>query len=113
MSFLVRFDRGRPHHIAHRVHELHGATGALCSQTPTPAAGQTSTSGTWELLEELPDGVRVCHVCAKIQQKLENPLPPRAEEELRRLAQWDPAAAARQRERLLKIYREKLRKKRK
>lgn len=113
MSYLVRFDRGRPHHIAHRLHEVQGVAGALCSQIPTPAVGQTSRSGRWEVLEMLPEEVRICHVCAKIQQKLENPLPARAEEELRRLALWDPAAAERQRQRLLAYYREKMRPKRK
>lgn len=107
MSYLVRFYQGQPHRVAHRVHQVNGVEGALCSQTPRPATGDQTRSGEWELVETLPPGVRLCRVCQKIQHKLDNPLPLRVENELERLAFWDPRAAALQRQKMLAYYRDK------
>lgn len=113
MSYLVRFDQDKPHHVAHLVHTINGVEGALCSHTPQPAAGDQSRNGVWELVETLPPDVRLCHVCQKIQHKLDNPLPLRVEKELAQLAFWDARAAERQRLKMLAFYREKqLRRKR-
>ena len=107
MSYLVRFYQRKPHPIAHRVHQIDGVTGALCSQTPKPAVGDRTRSGEWELLETLPPEVRICHICQRIKQKLDNPLPERVERDLAKLAQWDPRAAVLQRQKMLAYYRAK------
>lgn len=107
MSYLVRFYQQKPHPIAHRVHQIDGVTGALCSQTPKPTAGDRTRSGEWELVETLPPGVRICHICQRIKQKLDNPLPERVERDLEKLAFWDPRAAAIQREKMIAFYRQK------
>lgn len=105
MSYLIRFDQGKPHTIAHFIHEIDGIFGALCSQTPKPAVGDESRLGIWERLEALPPQVSLCAICQKIQHKIENPLPERVEQELQLLARWDPQAAARQREKMMTHYR--------
>ena len=107
MSFLIRVYQGKAHQIAHYVHEINGVTGALCSSTPKPAVGDQSRNGQWSLLETLPPNVKLCLVCQKRKHKLDNPLPERVERELEMLAQWDPKAAAVQREKMLEIYRKK------
>jgi hypothetical protein len=107
MSYLVRFYQRKPHPIAHRVHQIDGVTGALCSKTPKPAVGDRTRSGEWELLEALPPEVRICHICQRIKQKLDNPLPERVEQDLEKLAFWDPRAAAIQREKMIAFYRQK------
>ena len=105
MGYLVRFRLGKPHIVAHHVHKIAGIEGAFCSNTPAPAVGDQSQSGNWELVETLPPQVRICRICAKIKHKLDNPLPPRVESELEKLALWDPRAAAIQREKMLAFYR--------
>ena len=107
MSYLIRFDQGKPHAIAHLIHEIDSVFGALCSQTPKPAIGDESRLGDWQRLEALPPQVRLCATCQKIQHKIENPLPERVEQELQLLARWDPQAAALQRERMMAHYRQK------
>ena len=107
MSYLVRVYQRKLHAIAHRVHQIDGVTGALCSQTPKPAVGDLTRSGEWELIEALPPDVRICHICQRIKQKLDNPLPERVERDLERLAFWDPRAAALQRQKMLAYYRAK------
>jgi hypothetical protein len=109
MSYLVRFYQRKPHPIAHRVHQIGGVIGALCSKTPKPAVGDQTRSGEWELLETLPPEVRICHICQRIKQKLDNPLPERVERDLEKLALWDPRAAALQRQKMLAYYRAKQR----
>jgi hypothetical protein len=110
MAYLVRFFQGRPHSIGHLVHKIDGVEGALCSQTPKPAVGNRTRSGEWERIEQLPPNTRICQICQRIKQKLDNPLPPRVERDLERLAQWDERAAALQRQKMLTYYREKQRK---
>ena len=105
MEYLVRLRRGKTHSIVHHVHTVNGVTGALCSPTPKPAAGDESLNGKWELLENLPPKARLCRVCQKLKQKLDNPLPERVEQELEKLARWDKRAADLQREKLLIYYR--------
>jgi hypothetical protein len=112
MSYLVRFYQRKPHPIAHRVHQIDGVTGALCSKTPKPAVEDRTRSGAWELLEALPPEVRICHICQRIKQKLDNPLPERVEQDLAKLAQWDLRAEALQRQKMLAYYREKQRNRR-
>ncbi len=107
MSYLVRFYQQQPHPIAHRVHKINGVESALCSQMPRPAAGDMTRNGRWELRETLPPNVRICHICQRIKQKLDNPLPARVERELEKLAQWDTRAAALQRQKMLIYYRSK------
>ena len=107
MTFLIRIYQGQPHHVAHRVHRVNGVEGALCSQTPKPAVGDRSQSGVWQLVETLPPKVRICRVCDRIKQKLDNPLPARVEQELEMMARWDARAAAFQREKMLVFYRER------
>lgn len=107
MSYLIRVYQGKAHQIAHYVHEVNGVTGALCSQTPKPAVGDQSRNGQWTLLETLPPKVKLCQVCQKRKNKLDNPLPERVERELEMMAQWDPQAAAIQREKMLDVYRNK------
>lgn len=111
-DYLIRLNGRKPHTIAHLIHTVDGVTGALCSHTPQPAVGDSTTSGQWELLGNLPPSVRICHVCQKIQHKLDNPLPPRVESDLEKLARWDPRAAAIQREKMLAFYRDKQRQRR-
>ena len=82
MEYLVRLRRGNVHPIVHHVHTVNGVTGALCSPTPTPAEGDTTLNGRWELLENLPPKVRLCWVCQRLKQKLDNPIPERVEREL-------------------------------
>jgi hypothetical protein len=106
MTFLIRIYQGKLHHVAHRMHTVNGVEGALCSQTPKPAVGDRSRSGLWEAVETLPPDVRVCRVCERIKQRLDNPLPARVERELEMMARWDPRAAAFQREKMLAFYRE-------
>lgn len=106
MSFLIRIYQGKPHQVAHRTHTVNGVEGAQCSQTPKPAVGDQSRSGDWRLVETLPPQVRICRVCERIKQKLDNPLPARVEHELEMMARWDPRAAAFQREKMLTFYRE-------
>lgn len=107
MAYLVRFHQEKPHPIAHHVHQVSGVWGALCSQAPTPAAADASQNGVWEMVEDLPPGVRLCHICQKVKHKLDNPLPARVERDLEKLALWDPRAAALQREKMLQVYRRK------
>lgn len=107
MTYLIRFQRGKPHTVAHHVHKVKGVTGALCSPAATPADGDETQSGRWELLESLPPKVRVCHICQKLKQKLDNPLPERVQRELEKLALWDKRAAALQRQKMLDYYRQK------
>ncbi len=107
MSYLVRFRAGKPHFVAHRVHEIDGVVGALCSKVPKPAEGDHPQSGEWRLVDKLPADVRICQHCQKIQHKLDNPLPARVERDLEKLALWDPRAAALQREKMLQYYRQK------
>jgi hypothetical protein len=107
MSYLVRVHQRKLHSIAHRTHKIDGVTGALCSQTPKPAVGDRTRSGEWKLIEALPPEVRICHICQRIKQKLDNPLPERVEQELEKLALWDRRAAALQRQKMLTYYREK------
>ena len=105
MAYLVRFRWRKPHEIAHYVHKVNGVEGALCSATPAPAVGDQNQGGRWELLENLPPHVRLCHLCQKRKQKLENPLPERVERELEKLARWDARAADLQRQKMLDYYR--------
>ena len=105
MEYLVRLRRGNVHPIVHHVHTVNGVTGALCSPTPTPAEGDTTLNGRWELLENLPPQVRLCRICQKLKQKLDNPIPERVEQELQKLAQWDKRAAELQRQKMLAYYR--------
>lgn len=105
MEYLVRLRRGKLHPIVHHVHTVKGVTGALCSPTPKPAVGDESLNGRWELLENLPPKVRLCRICQKVKQKLDNPIPERVEQELLKLAQWDNRAADLQREKMLAYYR--------
>ncbi|MBK7895542.1 MAG: hypothetical protein IPJ90_11830 [Anaerolineaceae bacterium] len=69
--------------------------------------GTKTREGAGELLENLPPNVRLCHLCQKRKQKLENPLPERVERELEKLALWDPQAAERQRQKMLVLYQAK------
>ncbi len=107
MTYLVRFHRGKPHLVSHHVHKVKGVTGALCSPVPKPADGDETQNGRWELLENLPPGVRVCHICQKIKHRLDNPLPVRVQRELEKLALWDEQAAALQRQKMLAYYRQR------
>jgi len=107
MDYLVRIRLSKPHIIAHFVHEIDGVVGALCSQKPKPAAGNRTQSGVWELVSALPSGVRVCLVCQKRKEKIDNPIPARVEKELERLALWDSRAAEIQRAKMLAYYRKK------
>lgn len=107
MSYLVRFYQRKPHRVAHYVHEVHHVTGALCSQTPTPAVGDMSRNGEWELLETLPPDVKICRICQHLKHKLDNPLPERVERELAMLARWDSRAAEIQRQKMVNFYRQK------
>ena len=106
MDYLVRIRLSKPHTIAHYVHDVKGVVGALCSQKPKPAVGDQTHGGEWELVSALPKGVRVCLVCQKRKEKIDNPLPARMEKELEKLALWDPQAAAFQREKMLARYRQ-------
>ena len=108
MEYLVRLRRGQVHPIVHHVHTVNGVTGALCSPTATPAAGDETLNGRWELLENLPPKVRLCRICQKLKQKLDNPIPERVERELEKLAQWDKRAADLQRQKMLDVYRRRL-----
>ncbi len=105
MEYLVRFRVGKPHTVAHHVHRVKGITGALCSQSPKPAVGSRSQNGAWELTENLPPNVRICFICQRRKQKLDNPIPERIERELEKLALWDSRAAAIQRQKMLDYYR--------
>lgn len=105
MAYLVRFQRDKPHQVVHHVHTVNGVTGALCSPAAKPADGDETQSGRWELLENLPPDVRVCHICQKLKQKLDNPIPERVERELEKLALWDARAANLQRQKMLDYYR--------
>lgn len=107
MEFLIRFRRGKPHQIVHHVHTVNGVTGALCSPAAKPAVGDETLNGHWELLENLPPKVRICLVCQKLKQKLDNPIPERVERELEKLALWDKRAADLQRQKMLDTYRRK------
>jgi hypothetical protein len=104
MDYLVRFDKGKLHQIAHFVHEVNGISGALCSPQPKPVAGEQTQSGRWELVTAIPPTIKLCLVCQKRKQKLDNPLPARVEKELELLARLDPRAAAFQREKMLAQY---------
>ena len=104
MEYLVRLRRGKVHPIVHHVHTINGVTGALCSPTPKPADGDESLNGRWELLENLPPKVRLCRICQKLKQKLDNPIPERVEQELQKLAQWDRRAADLQRQKMMVYY---------
>ncbi len=73
MDYLVRFQQGNLHRVAHYVHEVHGVVGALCSRKPKPAAGDQPRNGRWELVTALPPGVRICLRCQKRKQKEMNP----------------------------------------
>ena len=108
MDYLVRIRSGKPHTIAHLVHEIEGVAGALCSQKPKPAVGDRTQGGEWELVSALPKGVRICVVCKKRKEKIDNPIPARVERDLERLALWDPRAAEIQREKMLAHYRKLL-----
>jgi hypothetical protein len=105
MEYLIRLRRGNVHPIVHHVHKINGVTGALCSPTPTPAEGDETLNGRWELLENLPPKVRICRVCQRLKQKLDNPIPERVERELEKLALWDARAANLQRQKMLDYYR--------
>jgi len=105
MEFLIRFRRSKPHQVVHHVHTVNGVTGALCSPAAKPADGDKTQSGRWELLENLPPDVRICHICQKLKQKLDNPIPERVERELEKLALWDARAADLQRQKMLDYYR--------
>ena len=105
MEYLIRFRRGKPHHVVHHVHTMHGVIGALCSPAAKPAEGDETLSGRWELLENLPPKVRICLICQKVKHKLDNPIPDRVEHELKRLALWDQRAADIQRQKMLAYYR--------
>lgn len=107
MIYLIRSLHGKPHVIAHLVHEVAGRVGVLCSQKAKPAAGDRSLSGEWSLAEALPQGVRLCQHCQKKRDKLDNPLPARVERELAKLALWDARAAALQRQKMLAHYSQK------
>ena len=107
MDYLVRFQQGNWHRVAHYVHEVHGVVGVLCSRKPKPAVGDQPRNGRWELVTALPPDVRVCLRCQKRKQKLDNPLPARVERELALLARWDARAALVQREKMLAHYRQK------
>lgn len=106
MTFLIRIYQGKLHQVAHRTHTVNGVEGAQCSPTPKPAVGDRSRGGEWQLVETLPPQVRICRVCERIKQKLDNPLPARVEHELEMMARWDPRAAAFQREKMLAFYRD-------
>ncbi|MAT98683.1 MAG: hypothetical protein CL608_16190 [Anaerolineaceae bacterium] len=108
MEYLVRLRRGKVHLIVHHVHTVNGVTGALCSPTPKPSEGDKTLNGRWELLENLPPKVRICRVCQRLKQKLDNPIPERVERELEKLALWDKRAAALQRQKMLVTYRRQL-----
>ena len=108
MDYLVRIQQSKPHVIPHFVHEINDAAGALCSKKPKPAAGDQTQGGTWELVSALPPNVRVCLVCQKRKEKIDNPIPTRVEKELEKLAQWDPRAADIQREKMLMYYRKQM-----
>lgn len=105
MDYLVRFRQGNLHNVAHYVHQKQGVTGALCSRKPKPAVGDQTQNGQWELVTALPTGVKVCLVCQKRKEKLDNPLPARVERDLEKLARWDARAAEFQREKMLAHYR--------
>lgn len=107
MEYLIRFHRGKPHQVVHHVHKVKGITGALCSPTAQPAAGDETLNGRWELYENLPPEVRICHICHKLKQKQDNPIPERVERELEKLALWDKRAADLQRQKMLNYYRQK------
>lgn len=107
MEFLVRFQRGKPHQVVHHVHTVNGVSGALCSPTAQPAVDDETLSGQWELLEKLPLQVRICLICQKLKQKLDNPIPQPVERELEKLALWDERAADLQRQKMLDYYRRK------
>jgi hypothetical protein len=96
---------GKPHQVVHHVHTVNGVTGALCSPAAKPAEGDETLSGYWELLENLPPKVRICLICQKLKQKLDNPIPERVERELEKLALWDARAADLQRQKMLDYYR--------
>jgi hypothetical protein len=106
MDYLVCVRQSKPHHIAHYTHQIDNVVGALCSQKPKPAVGDRTQNGEWDLVSALPKGVRVCLVCQKRKQKLDNPLPARMERELELFARWDPKAAEFQRKKMLAHYRE-------
>jgi hypothetical protein len=107
MEYLVRYRGGKPHQVVHHVHTVNGVTGALCSPAAKPAEGDETLSGHWELLENLPPKVRICLICQKLKQKLDNPIPGRVERELEKLALWDKRAADLQRQKMLDTYRRK------
>jgi hypothetical protein len=107
MTYLIRFRLGKPHLVAHHLHNVSGVAGAFCSQTLMPGVGHPAKSGTWEIAESLPPQVRVCRVCERLKHKLDNPLPARVERELELLARWDTRAAALQRKKMLTYYRNK------
>lgn len=107
MEYLVRFRRGKAHQVVHYVHRVKGVTGARCSPTASPAEGDETLNGRWEVLENLPPKARLCLTCQKIKQKLDNPLPERVERELEKLALWDKRAAELQRQKMLAVYRRK------
>lgn len=68
MDYLVRFDKGKLHPIAHYVHDVGGTTGVLCSQVPKPEAGQRIQSGQWELVTAIPATIKLCLICQKRKQ---------------------------------------------
>jgi len=107
MDYLVRFGQKRLHRIAHYVHEVDGTTGALCSHHAKPAAGERSQSGQWDIVSAIPPNIKVCQICQKRKQKIDNPLPDHVEKELELLTRLDPRAAKIQREKMLSIYRQK------
>ncbi len=108
MSYLIRLQQGKTHDIAHYIHEMDGVSGALCSRKPKPAVGDQTLNGIWITVDELPPAVQICRACQRMQHKLDNPLPERVEQDLEKLARWDPQAANRQREKMMDIYRQKL-----
>ncbi len=105
MTYLVRFRLGKPHLVAHHLHQVSGVASALCRQTLMPGLGDPAKSGLWEIAELLPPQVRICRVCERLKHKLDNPLPARVERELELLARWDRRAAALQRKKMLTHYR--------
>lgn len=107
MSYLVRAHPRKQHPIAHRANKIDGTTGALCSQQGKPSAGDWSKQGEWQLVDALPPGVRLCHRCQRIQQKIDDPLPKRVKQELEMLARWDARAASIQRAKMIARYRPK------
>ncbi len=107
MEFLIRLRRGKVHPIVHHVHTVNKVMGVLCSPIPTPAEGDETLNGRWALLENLPPKVRICRICQKLKQKLDNPIPERVERELEKLALWDKRAAELQRQKMLGFYRRK------